>query len=123
MPVVWWLGGLTVAQLIAVELVVGVGRVTFRPDVLDPPARRRADRALPTASARLKTAEAIALLAGPGLGGSLVQLLTAPVAVLADAASFVGSALLVGRVRAPERVGHVPSARRRLPSRSARGWP
>ena len=45
------------------------------------------------------------MLAGPGLGGSLVQLLTAPVAVLVDAVSFLVSALLVGRVRAPERVG------------------
>jgi predicted MFS family arabinose efflux permease len=34
--------------------------------------------------------------------------------VLADAFSFVVSAVLVGRVRSPERVGHVPIPRRRL---------
>ena len=60
------------------------------------------------------------MLAGPGLGGYLVQLLTAPVAVLVDAASFLVSAVLVGRVRAPERVGHVPAARR-LAQRDRRG--
>jgi MFS family permease len=113
-PVVWWLGGLTVPQLIAVELVVGICRITFRPTFSTHLPDVVPTEALPTASARLKTAEAVAMLCGPGLGGSLVQLLTAPVAVLADAASFVASALLVSRVGAPERLGHVPVARRRL---------
>ena len=42
-----------------------------------------------------------------------MQLLTAPVAVLVDAMSFLASAVLVGRVRAPERVGYEP---RRAPA-------
>jgi MFS family permease len=42
------------------------------------------------------------LLAGPGLGGILVQLLSAPVAVLADALSFAGSAVLLLLIRRPE---------------------
>ena len=54
------------------------------------------------------------MLAGPGLGGTLVQLLSAPVAVLVDAGSFLASAFLVSRVRAPERVGHQPPPRHRL---------
>lgn len=113
-PVSWWLGALTVSQLIAVELVVGFARVTFRPAFSAHLPDVVPDAALLTASARLKTSEAVALLAGPGLGGSLVQLLTSPVAVLVDAVSFVASALMVSRVRAPERVGHVAPPRRRL---------
>src|SRR3954447_18365297 len=113
-PVAYLLGGLTVTQLIVVELLVGLVRVTFRPafgahlpDVVP-------DEGLTDASSRLKAAEAAAMLAGPGLGGSLVQLLTAPVAVLVDAASFLVSAALLSRVGAPERAGHVPAARRQL---------
>ena len=40
------------------------------------------DPAMTEASSRFKAAESVAMLAGPTLGGSLVQLLTAPVAVL-----------------------------------------
>ena len=40
--------------------------------------------------------------AGPGLAGVLVQLLTAPVAVLADAVSFLISAALLRSIRRPE---------------------
>jgi predicted MFS family arabinose efflux permease len=120
-PLAWALDLLTVAQLIGVELVIGFARVTFRPtfnshipDVVPP-------EALTQASSRLKAAESVALLGGPTLGGSLIQLLSAPVAVLADAASFVASALLVGRVRVPERVDHDPAPRRRMRHEIAEG--
>jgi MFS family permease len=43
-------------------------------------------------------------LAGPGLAGLLVELLSAPVAILADAISFFVSAVLLGRIRGEERV-------------------
>lgn len=113
-PVAWAFDALTVSQLLVVELLVGAARVTFRPtfsahlpDVVPP-------EAVTSASSRLRAAEAGAMLAGPGLAGTLVQLLTAPVAVLADALSFVASAVLVGRVSSPERPDHVPVPRRRL---------
>ena len=41
-------------------------------------------------------------IAGPGLTGILVQLLTAPMAILVDALSFLASALTVWLVRKPE---------------------
>ena len=120
-PVAWALDVLTVTQLVLVELLVGMAAVTFRPtfsahlpDVV--PAE-----AITPASSRLRAAEAGAMLAGPGLAGTLVQVLTAPVAVLADALSFVASAVLVGRVRSPERVGHVAPPRRRLRTEIAEG--
>lgn len=113
-PLAWALGLLSVPQLIAVELVVGVARVTFRPafsthlpEVVPPVADTEA-------YSRLRASEATATIAGPTLGGSLVTLLTAPVAVLVDALSFLLSALMVSKVRAPERVGFEPPPRRRL---------
>jgi MFS family permease len=45
------------------------------------------------ANARLQGSASVATIAGPGLGGVLVELLTAPVALVADAASFVVSAV------------------------------
>jgi predicted MFS family arabinose efflux permease len=120
-PLAWALDALTVTQLVLVELLVGAARVTFRPtfsvhlpDVV--PAE-----AITPASSRLRAAEAGAMLAGPGLAGTLVQVLTAPVAVLIDALSFVASAVLVGRVRSPERVGHTSPPRRRLRTEIAEG--
>jgi MFS family permease len=41
-------------------------------------------------------------IGGPALGGVLVQLLTAPVALAADAVSFLGSALFVSRAKVDE---------------------
>lgn len=61
----------------------------------------RRDRLL-EANTKLGQSETAAAVAGPGLAGALVQVLTAPVAILADAASFVASALLVWRVGAEE---------------------
>jgi MFS family permease len=113
-PLAWAFGVLSVNQLIAVELVVGVARVTFRPTFSTHLPDVVPAHAITTASSRLRATEAIAMLAGPTLGGSLVQILTAPVAVLVDAVSFLVSALLVGRVRARERVGYVAPPRRRL---------
>jgi MFS family permease len=45
---------------------------------------------------------AAAAAGGPGLAGALVQLLSAPVAVLADAVSFLISAALLRSIRRPE---------------------
>lgn len=113
-PVGYLAGLLTVTQLVVVELVVGFARVTFRPAFSAhlPDVVRNAE--LTRASGHLRAAESGALLGGPGLGGVLVQSLTAPVAVVVDAVSFVLSALLISRVRAPERVDAEPAPRRRL---------
>jgi hypothetical protein len=48
-----------------------------------------------TANGRLEGARALSQTSGPGLGGLLVQVLTAPLAVAVDAASYLGSALLL----------------------------
>ena len=41
-------------------------------------------------------------IGGPSIGGILVQALSAPVAVAADALSFLGSAFFLGRIRPAE---------------------
>lgn len=120
-PIAYLAGTLSVGHLVVVELVVGFARVTFRPAFQAhlPDVVRREE--LTAASGHLRAAESGAMLGGPGLGGALVQALTAPVAVVVDALSFLASALLVGRVQAPERVDDAPAARRRLPVEVAEG--
>ena len=50
------------------------------------------------ANAKLQTTESIAELAGPGIAGVLVDLLTAPIAVILDAVTFLWSALWLSGV-------------------------
>lgn len=61
------------------------------------------------ANSRLSASESIAEIIGPGLGGALVQALTAPVAAVFDALSFLASAYSLGliRTREPVRTGAV----------------
>jgi len=55
-------------------------------------------------NSRLALTESIAQIAGPGIAGILVQLITAPMAMLFDAATFVCSAISVWLIRKPEPV-------------------
>jgi MFS family permease len=54
------------------------------------------------ANSFLHGSRSFSYIAGPSAGGVLVQLLSAPAALLADALSFVGSALFLGGLKAPE---------------------
>jgi predicted MFS family arabinose efflux permease len=54
------------------------------------------------ANAWLNGSRAFSFVAGPSAGGLLVQLLSAPTALLADAASFISSAFYLGRMSARE---------------------
>ena len=63
----------------------------------------------------LNGSRSLAYVAGPTIGGLLVQVLGAPLAMLADALSFLGSVVFLRRIRSPE-----PPIEPR-PSRSAGG--
>ena len=54
------------------------------------------------ANSLLHGSRSFSYIAGPSVGGVLVQVLSAPAALIADAASFVCSALFLGRLEAPE---------------------
>jgi MFS family permease len=45
---------------------------------------------------------ALSFVGGPSIGGLLVQVFTAPLAIIADAVSFLGSAFFLGRIRPAE---------------------
>lgn len=73
------------------------------------------------ANGKLSTTRAASFVAGPSIAGVLVQVLGAPVAVLLDALSFVGSALALGRIRVQEPVPHRNEGER-LQARLAEGF-
>jgi len=80
-----------------VDVVAAVAWQAFVPSIV---GRER----LIEANARLEASSSIASIVGPSLGGTLVQLLTAPIALVVDAASFLISAVMVAAVRATEPV-------------------
>ena len=101
---------LSFPQLYAVAFAVGSFAVLF--DIswatLFPAVVPRRD--LVDASSKLSLSRSLSFVLGPSLAGFLVQALTAPVTLLVDAFSFIGSALFLGRIRtqepSPERDGN-----------------
>lgn len=53
-------------------------------------------------NSKLAASESLAQIAGPGVGGVLVQVITAPLALLVDAGSFLASALCLRFIRTDE---------------------
>jgi MFS family permease len=99
-PVAQLLGWLTMGQLYVVALVTGISTVFFDvayqsylPELIDRDL-------LVEGNANLQASESVSQIAGPSLGGVLIQVLTAPYAVLVDAASFLWSAAWVAAIRA-----------------------
>ena len=93
---------LTIWQLYAVGFTTGLLTVFF--DVAYQsylPALVRRDE-LVDGNAKLEVSRSGAQFAGPAIGGVLVHLITAPYAILADAISFLWSALVLFRIRRRE---------------------
>jgi MFS family permease len=95
-------GRLGMAQLYAVAALAGVMTVFFVvADQSYLPALVDRDRIL-EANSKLTLSSTLAEIAGPGLTGFLVQAITAPIAILFDALSFLVSALLLAGIRKRE---------------------
>jgi MFS family permease len=111
-------GHLTLAQLYVVGFVTGTLTVFFDVSYQSylPSLVERSQ--LVEGNSKLEISRSSAQIGGPGAGGLLVNALTAPYAVLVDAASFLWSALFVFAIRreevVPERTAESPSMRREL---------
>jgi MFS family permease len=97
-PLAQLLGVLTIGQLYIVAVVAGVSTVFFDvayqsylPELID-----RA--ALVEGNSKLQASESVSQIAGPGLGGALIQAFTAPYAILIDAVSFLWSGAWVAAI-------------------------
>jgi hypothetical protein len=96
------LHALTLAQLLVVTFVAGGLSVLFNVSngtlfVSIVPPERYMD-----AQSLIYGSRALSFVGGPSAGGVLVQMLSAPFAIVADALSFVGSAFFLRQIRPAE---------------------
>ncbi|WP_375115647.1 MFS transporter [Nonomuraea sp. MTCD27] len=101
-PVAWWLDGLTIHQLYAVALVLGVFTVFFDAAYQSYLPHLVGRERLVEGNSALEGVRTVAQLGGPGAGGYLIQFLTAPFALVVTVAGFAWSALCLATIRKPE---------------------
>ena len=101
-PLAAWARRLSMAQLYGTAAIAGLCTVffdvayqTYLPSLVS-------REELVEANSKLAQSDAIAEIAGPSLTGALVQLITAPAAILFDAVSFLVSAVSVAIIRKSE---------------------
>ena len=101
-PIAYAFDALTIWQLYVVGFLFGIGTVFFDvayqsylPALVD-------REQLFEGNSKLEISRSGSQIAGPGAAGALITLLTAPIAVLLDAISFVVSALFLFRIKKQE---------------------
>ena len=117
-PIAYVADALTLEQLFVVGFLVGVCQVFF--DVAYQsylPSLVEREQII-DGNSKLEISRSAAQVGGPGVGGVLVEILTAPYAVLADAISFALSGLFLLRIRKIEE----PPARTVVDGRKASLW-
>ncbi|WP_245381139.1 MFS transporter [Kibdelosporangium banguiense] len=94
-PVALWTDQLSMPLLYGVAFCIGLGTLFFDvaqlsilPDLVE-------ENRLVDANGKLELSRSVAQIGGPGVGGFLVQVLTAPLAILADAITYLASAYFV----------------------------
>jgi MFS family permease len=104
LPVAYLLDVLTLGQLFVVAAATGTATVFF--DVAYQsylPALVDRDQ-LVDGNGKLEASRAVAQVAGPGITGVLLRVLSAPMVIALDAASFLLSAFFLSRVQRPDAV-------------------
>ncbi len=111
MPIAAALHVLTLGQLLAVALAHGVATVFFDVAYQSYLPALVERHQLVDGNAKLQASQSVAQTVGPTAGGVLIQVLTAPYAVLADAASFLLSGICVVLIAKPEPAPQRPEQR------------
>lgn len=116
-PLLYWTDALSLVSLLVIVCAVGVASVLFDVSWMSyVPTLVRDPEHYVEAGAKMGMSSSAADVAGPGLAGVLVGVLTAPVALLVDAFSYLVSLLSLLLIRTPERRPEPPAARRHLPT-------
>jgi MFS family permease len=102
LPVAAWMDMLTLGQLYVVALTTGVCTVFFDVAYQSYLPHLVGREHLVEGNAKLQASQSVAQVAGPSVGGALVQWLTAPYAILVDAASYLWSAAWMIAIRSRE---------------------
>ena len=111
---------LSMLQLFAVAFLAGSANTVFAVALSSFLPTLVGRERLVEANARYQTSFTVASLVGPGLAGAAVQLLTAPIAIAVDAASFLVGAATAGWLRVHE-PAQDPAPRRHAVREAAEG--
>jgi MFS family permease len=101
-PVAYGLGVLTLWQLYAVTFIQGIATVFFDVAYMSYVPGLVGRQHVVEANAKLQATVSVAQVSGPSAAGLLIGLLSAPVAFVADAGSFIVSVVSLLFVRQPE---------------------
>ncbi len=115
-PVAYLTDTLTLGQLYAVAFLAGVCTVFFDVAYQSYLPSLVERQQIIDGNSKLEISRSAAQVGGPGFGGALVELFTAPYAVLVDAVSYLGSGLFILRIRKPEERPARPTVDGRRPS-------
>lgn len=101
-PLLWWWDLLSFPALLVIVTAYGTAAVINSAAAMSFLPRLVAPRHLQRAHARTDGTDAVAMTTGPALGGLLVGVLSAPIAVLVDALTYVYSAVALSRIHVTE---------------------
>lgn len=101
-PIAAWLGALTMTLMYVVGFLLGVVFVIVGSASQVYLTQVAGRERLVEANSLFLASESTARLTGPGIAGLLIQRLTAPVAIVADCLTFIGSLALLVRIRRDE---------------------
>lgn len=102
LPLAAWLDVLTLPQLYGVAFGLSVCTAFFDIAYQSHLPRLVDEERLVEANVALEATRTVTAAGGPGAGGALVAAVTAPVALVVDAVSFLAPALLLSRIRRPD---------------------
>lgn len=97
-PLLWWVGLLSLPALMVVVFVYGTASMVNMAAAMSFLPRLVEGRHLQGAHARTDGTDAVASTVGPALGGLVVSMVGAPLAVLIDSATYVYSAFTLRRI-------------------------
>ncbi|MBL8520551.1 MAG: MFS transporter [Betaproteobacteria bacterium] len=105
-PVAAWFGFLSMPVLYIVGFLVGIGGIIGWAAYQVFMAERVGNKHLVDANSGIALSDSASQLVGPGLAGAIIHWLTAPIAILADALSFLFSAWILRNI--PPRASDAP---------------
>lgn len=102
LTIAWAVGALSMGHVIVTGAVVGAASALFQitDNTYLPFLIGR--RHLGEGNAKIESTEAVAEITGPAAAGYLIRILGAPLAIVINAATYVWSAILLGRIRSVE---------------------
>jgi MFS family permease len=121
-PVASALGVLSMSLLYLICILVGALSVTFDVGVLSYVPSLVGRRHLADSNSRMQSSMSLAMVAGPGIAGVVVGILTAPLTLALDAVSYVCSALGLISIRTVEAAPEVPDIRLSIWRSIGEGW-